>query len=173
MNNNPATLATYKTNGPSSMMIPRYINPVLEQSHQNSGMEMTSSSQMTNQNVDGSATTKALGMVKLPYMAVTQEPSNPIHHVGINNYNNGQAREVCGRDEERYWSSGLFSCFDDWSSCKYYIMTTLSLSFINTPLSKYYQYITTVIIIHNYHRHHITILLLSHYINTRITTSAA
>ena len=103
------------------------MNPMLEQSHQTSSMEMTSSSQDTNQNVpSGAATPKVSGMVRLPYMAVTQEPPatseqgvSTIHdEQGVSNDNNGQARAVGGQDEKRDWSTGLFSCFDDWSSCK-------------------------------------------------------
>ena len=117
MSNNSTTLPTHQTNGHTSMMIPRYINPMLEQSHQNSSMEMTSSSQDTNQNVPSGATPKLSGMVRLPYTAISLEPSATSEQ-GVSNCNNGQARAICGQHEKRYWSSGLFSCFDDWSSCK-------------------------------------------------------
>ncbi|CAB3988130.1 Hypothetical predicted protein [Paramuricea clavata] len=120
MNNNPTTHPTYKNNNHASITIPRYINPVFEKSHPNPGMEMTSSSRDTNQDVNCSTTPKVSGMVKPPYMPVTQEPQSTMHHVqGVNNYNGGRAviEGFSGTDEIRNWSSGLFSCCDDWSSC--------------------------------------------------------
>mgnify|MGYP002803639812 FL=1 len=116
MSNNSTTLPTYQTNGHTSM-IPRYMNPMLEQPHLNSSMEMSSSSHDTNQNVHCGATPKLSGMVRPPYMAINQEPPATSEQ-GVSNYNDGQATAVCGQDEKRDWSSGLFLCLDDWSSCK-------------------------------------------------------
>lgn len=108
MNNNTATHST---------MIPHYINPVLENAHPAVSVEMTSASRDTHQNDNLNITSKISRMGKPLDIAITQGPRATIHQV--------QGKEVQINKEvspdghkERDWSSGLFACLEDWSSCK-------------------------------------------------------
>ncbi len=116
MSNNSTGHPTYKTNDHTSIMIPRYINPVLEKSHPPPRMQMTTSSRDRDSNCGNTLS----GMANPPYMVVAQQPQSTMHHVQRVNPNGEQTGiNVFGcRDEKRNWSSSLFSCFDDWSSCE-------------------------------------------------------
>lgn len=113
--------STRKTdNEPSLIVI--YKSYTLGESHSKPTIEMTSSSPDNSHNTNCDVTPKVVGLTKLPYTAVTQQPQSPRNRdQGIKSYNRQQAvlGDFESEDKNRYWSSGLFSCFDDWSSCEY------------------------------------------------------